>query len=108
MPTLRMDMSECLRGGVKRRDELDKNLFEILLSALFSQLCQRTFRQKLAALDDAYDIAQLFDFTHNVSGEDDGFSAVAAFADESDDASDSHDVEAKRRLVKDHHRRVVD
>src|SRR5713226_8442054 len=58
-------------------------------------------------MDDADDIAELFDFAHDVSGEDNGFALVAAFADESGNGARGHDVETVRGLVEDHNGRIV-
>ena len=75
---------------------------------LIAQLFQRAFGEKLAGLNDSDDVAELFDFRHDVSGENDGFTAVAAFADESGDGAGGHDVQAVGGLVEDHDRGIVD
>src|SRR5215471_8597868 len=107
MPILRSDMLPGLRVDVEWRNNLDEDFFEILLAIPVSQFGKRTFGQKLAGLDDSDYVAEFFDFAHDVRGEDDRFAAVAAFADEMNDAARGHDIEAERRLVEDHHRRVV-
>src|SRR6266581_4530403 len=58
-------------------------------------------------MDDANGVAELFDFAHDVGGEDDGFSLVAAVADEGNDDACGHDVEAKSGFIEDHNGRVV-
>src|SRR6266487_5699682 len=58
-------------------------------------------------MDDANGVAELFDFAHDVGGEDDGLAVVAAFANESGDGACGHDVEAKSGFIEDHDRRVV-
>src|SRR6267143_1597570 len=46
-----------------------------------AELSECTFDKELAGLDDADGVAELFDFAHDVGGEDDGFAEVAALAD---------------------------
>src|SRR5579864_347603 len=102
MPTLRSDILDSLRGSVVRGYNLDENFFEIILGVFIAELSESAFGKKFAGLDDADGVAELFDFGHDVRGEDDRFAAVAAFADESDNGACGHDVEAAGWLVKDH------
>ncbi len=53
-------------------------------------------------------VAELFDLAHDVGGEDDGFAAVTAFANEGGDGASGHDVEAVGGLVEDHDGWIVD
>src|SRR5260370_41266233 len=108
MPTLRSDISAGLRLEVMGRDNLDEDFFKIALAVFFAELLESAFGEELSAVDDANDVAELFDFAHDVSGEDDGFALIATFADEGDDGARGHDVEAKGGLVENHHRGIVD
>src|SRR2546428_11943749 len=107
MPTLRMDMSIGLRGDVVGPDDFDEDFFQIVFGILFAKLGESAFREELAVMDDANGVAELFDFAHNVCGEDDGFSLAAAVADEGNDDARGHDVEAKSGFIEDHNGRVV-
>src|SRR5712692_7670624 len=107
MPTLRKDMSAGLRGEVVGSDDFDKDLFEIVFGIFIPKLRQGAFGKKLPVMDDADEVAELFDFAHDVGGEDDGFAAVAAFANESGDGAGGHDIEAVGGLVEDHDRGIV-
>src|SRR5882757_2205489 len=106
--TLRSDMSVGLFGGVVRCDDFDENLFELVLGVLVAKLGEGPFDKEVAGLDDADGVAELFDFTHDVGGEDDGFAIVTAFADEGGDGEGGHDIEAVGGLVEDHDGRIVD
>src|SRR5256885_6472183 len=75
-------MSVGLCGNVVWRDDFDEDFLEVVLGVLVAEFGERTFGEKLARLDDADGVAELFDFTHDVCGEDDRFAVVAAFADE--------------------------
>src|SRR5438128_3296751 len=108
MPMLRSDMLLDLRIDIQRRNNFHKDLFEVSLVVSVSQLGKCSFREELAGLDDSNDVAKLFDFTHDVSGKDDGLATVPAFANEVDDAPGGHDVETQGGLVKDHDGRIVD
>src|SRR6266436_7204425 len=108
MPTLRSDISAGLRLEVMGRDNLDEDFFKIALAVFFAELLESAFGEELSAVDDANDVAELFDFAHDVSGEDDGFALIATFADEGDDGARGHDVEAKGGLIENHHRGIVD
>src|SRR5207244_5408977 len=90
------------------RDHLNKDLLEIVLGVLLPELIERAFSEELTGLDDADGIAELFDFAHNMSGEDDGLAVVAAFADKSGDGAGGHDIKTERGLIEDHDRGVVD
>src|SRR5258708_33615354 len=107
MPTLRMDISAGLLGDVVGRDDFDEDFLEVVFGKLVAELREGAFGEEFAGLDDTDDVAELFDFTHDVGGEDDGFSVVAALADESGDGAGSHNVEAAGRLVENHHRGIV-
>src|ERR1700674_1216303 len=107
MPTLRMDMSVGLLGGEVGRDDFDADFLEVTLGIFIAELRECTFDKELARLDDTDGVAELFDFTHDVGGEDDSLAVIAAFADERGDGAGGHDIEAVSRLVEDHHRRVV-
>src|SRR6266576_2480256 len=71
------------------------------------EIGERTFDKELARLDDADVVAELFDFAHDVGGEDDSLAVIATFADERGDGAGGHDIEAVGRFVEDHHRGVV-
>jgi hypothetical protein len=90
------------------RDDLDEDFLEITFGVPFAKLRESAFGEERAIVNDADDVAELFDFTHDVGGEDDGFAEVAAFADESDDGAGGHDVEAEGGFVEDHDGRIVD
>src|SRR6266849_4212792 len=107
MPTLRKDMSVGLRGDVVGSDDLDEDFLEIGFGVLIAKLSQGAFGKKLPVMDDTDEVAELFDFAHDVGGEDDGFAAVAALADEGGDGPGGHDIEAVGGLVEDHDRGMV-
>src|SRR5712692_1842167 len=90
------------------RDDFDKDFLKITLGVFFAELGEGAFGQKLSFVNDADDVAELLDFAHDVSREDDGLSPVAAFPNESNDGARGHDVEAERRLIENHYRRIVD
>src|SRR5713226_1507832 len=108
MPTLRRDMSVGLRGDVMGSDDFDEDFLEVVLGVLVAKLREGAFDKEFARLNDADGVAELFDFAHDVGGEDDGFAVVAAFADEAGDSAGGHDVEATGGLVEDHHWRIVE
>src|SRR5713226_3409722 len=108
MPTALRFMALGLHLGLEWADNFDEDFLEVLLGIFFAELREGAFGQKLAVVNDADDVAELFDFAHDVRGEDNGFAAVAAFADEGGDGASGHDVEAEGGLVEDHHRGVVD
>src|SRR5216683_449243 len=87
-------MALGLHLGLEWVDDFDEDLLEILLGVLFAELGEGAFGQELAVVNDADDVAELFDFAHDVGGEDDGFAAVAAFANEGGDGASGHFVEA--------------
>src|SRR5258708_4418058 len=92
MPTLRSDISAGLRLEVMGRDNLDEDFFKIALAVFFAELLESAFGEELSAVDDANDVAELFDFAHDVSGEDDGFALIATFAVEGEGGARGHDV----------------
>src|SRR5271163_2518286 len=108
MPMLRSDMLAGLLGNVVRSDDFDENFLEVLFVMLVAKLFESAFGQKFSGLDDADGVAEFFDFGHDVGGEDDGFAAVAALADELDDGARGHNVETAGGFVEDHDWRVVD
>src|SRR5260370_27891172 len=108
MPTALRFMALGLHLGLEWVDDFDEDLLEILLGVLFAELGEGAFGQELAVVNDADDVAELFDFAHDVRGEDDGLAAVAAFTDEGGDGASGHDVEAEGGLVEDLHRGVAD
>src|SRR5690349_11878589 len=108
MPILRADMSVDLRRSVVGSDDFDENVLEILFVMLIAKLRESAFGEKFAGLDDADGVAELFDFGHDVRGENDGLAVVAAFVDESSDGARGHDIEAIGRLVEDHDGGVMD
>src|SRR5439155_7390997 len=108
MPILRADILVSLRGNIVGSDDFDENVLEILFVMLIAKLRKGAFGEKFTGLDDADGVAELFDFGHDVRGEDDGFAVVAAFVDESGDAARGHDTEAVGGLIEDHDRRIVD
>src|SRR6266700_7967368 len=108
MPTLRRDTSVGLLGDVVGGDDFDEDFLEIVFGKLVAELREGAFGEEFAGLDDADDVAEFFHFAHDVGGEDDGFSVVTAFADESGDGAGSHNVEAAGGLVENHYRGIVD
>src|SRR5229473_6361916 len=102
MAMFRKDMSVGLRGDEVGCDDLDENLFQILFVVPIAKLRQDAFRKKLAVMDDADGVAELFDFAHDVRGEDDGLAKVAAFADKRGDGASGHDIEAGCGLIENH------
>src|SRR5260370_2441416 len=108
MPTALRFMALGLHLRLEWVDDFDEDLLEIRLGVLFAELREGAFGQELAVVNDADDVAKLFDFAHDVGGEDDGLAAVAAFTDEGGDGASGHDVEAEGGLVENHHRGVVD
>src|SRR5256886_9737171 len=102
MPILRADMSVDLRRSVVGSDDFDDNVLEILFVMLIAKLRESAFGEKFAGLDDADGVAELFDFGHDVRGENDGFAVVAAFVDESSDGARGHDIKTVGGLVEDH------
>src|SRR6476646_697492 len=107
MPTLRRDMSVVLLSDVVGRDDFDENFLELVLGIFVAKLCESAFDEEFAGLDDADGVAEFFDFSHDVCGEDDGFSVVAAFADEGSDGASGHNIEAVGGLIEDHDRGIV-
>src|SRR5216684_10802 len=107
MPTALRFTALDLHLGLERIDDFDEDFLEVLLGIFFAQLGEGAFGQELAVVNDADDVAELFDFAHDVGGEDDGFAAVAAFANESGDGAGGHDIEAVGGLVEDHDRGLV-
>src|SRR5260370_502540 len=105
MPTALRFMALGLHLRLEWVDDFDEDLLEILLGVLFAELREGPFGQELAVVSDADDVAELFDFAHDVGGEDDGFAAVAAFANEGGDGASRHDVEAEGGVLEDHRRR---
>src|SRR5207237_6407037 len=67
----------------------------------------RSFGQQPAIMNDADFVAQFFGFAHDVGGENDGFAACPAFANEGNDGPGADDVQAGGGLVKDHYRRIM-
>src|SRR5882724_3834386 len=108
MPMLRRDMLVGLRSDVMGRDDFDENFFEFVFRVPVTKLGEGAFNKEFAGLNDADGVAELFDFAHDVGGEDDGFTAVPALADEVDDGAGGHDVEAVGGFVENHYRRIVD
>src|SRR6516165_10115490 len=104
-PILRRLISDRLvvMGG----HDLHKDLFHIAYPLPLAKLLDGPFRQQPPVLDDSHDVAQFLHFAHHVRRKDHRFTAVAAFADEFDDGPRRHDVQPQRRLVKNHHRRIV-
>src|ERR1700721_3987835 len=100
-------MGSGLRVG-ERANNLDDDFFEIVFVVFGAKFSERAFFEKFAAVNNADVIAEALDFGHDVSGENDGFAAVAAVSDEGYDGAGGHDVEAGGGLVKDHDGRIVD
>src|SRR5579884_55609 len=107
MPTFLTDISSTLRRSVMRRDDFYENLFQVLLPVSLPKLRKGAFRQQLAVLDNSDDVAQLLHLAHYVRRENHRLSPVPAFANKRDNGSRRHDVQAQRRLVEDHHRRIM-
>src|SRR6267378_8710111 len=99
MPTLRRDMSVGSRVDVVGRDNFDEDFFEIVFGIFIAELREGAFGEELAVLNDADDVAELFDFGHDMGGEDDGFAEVAALANKRGEGASGHDVEAVGRLI---------
>src|SRR5437667_10626937 len=108
MPILRADMSVDLRRSVVGSDDFDENVLEILFVMLIAKLRESAFGEKFAGLDDADGVAELFDFGHDVRGENDGFAVVAAFVDESSDGARGHDIKTVGGLVEYHEAPALD
>src|SRR5690348_139963 len=108
MPTLRRDMSVFLLGDIVRRNDFDEDFLEISLGIFVAKLGESALGKKLAGLNDADGVAELFDFGHDMSGKNNGFAVVAALADEGGDGASGHDVQAVGGLVKDHGGGIVD
>src|SRR5579859_2738615 len=102
MPTFRRDMSVFLLGDIMRRNDFDEDFLEIMLGIFVAKLGESALGKKLAGLNDADGVAELFDFGHDMGGKDNGFAVVAAFADEGGDGASGHDVKAVGGFVKDH------
>src|SRR5882724_8017757 len=107
MLTLRMDMSVGLLGDIVWRDDFDEDFLEFVFGVFVAELRESALGKELAGLDDADGVAELFDFGHDVGGEDDGFAIVAALANEGSDGAGGHDVEAVGGLVENHDGRIV-
>src|SRR5262249_46693179 len=97
-----------LRFDIQGRNDFDEDLFEVFFAMFFAKLRERSFGEQLAGLNDANHITESFDLGHDVSGEDDGFSAVTAFADKIDNAARRHYVKAGRRFVENHNGGIMD
>src|SRR5690348_14391058 len=108
MPMLRRDMSVFLLGDIMRRNDFDEDFLEIMLRIFIAKLGESALGKKLAGLNDADGVAELFDFGHDMSGKDNGFAVVAALADEGGDGASGHDVKSVGGLVKDHDGGIVD
>src|SRR5579864_2160230 len=76
-PTALRFMALDLHPGLQRAYDLDENLLEIGLGVFFAKLGEGAFGQQLAVVNDADDVAEFFDFAHDVGGEDDRLAAVA-------------------------------
>src|ERR1700690_1412479 len=108
MPIFWRDISAGLLVDVERCDDLDENFLEVVFFVLLAELREGAFGKKFSGLDDADNVAEFFDFAHDMRGEDHGFSALAAFADEFNDGAGGHDVQAQGGLIEDHDLWVVD
>src|SRR5690348_2178093 len=75
---------------------------------MIAHFFERSFGAEFAPVNDADAVAELFGFGHHVRGEDDGFSALAALADEVNDRAGGHHVEAAGGLVENHYGGIVD
>src|SRR2546421_12475693 len=95
MPTLRMDMSVGLLGGQEGRDDFDEDFLEVMLGIFIAEFGECTFDQELARLDDTDGVAELFDFAHDVGGEDDSLAVIATFADERGDGAGGRSEERR-------------
>src|SRR5208337_2111179 len=108
MPMLRRFISVGLLPGVQRSDDLHENFFQVVFAVARAKCAKGALGEELAGMNDADDVAQFLHLAHHVGGENDGFAALAAFANEVDDRARGHDVQAKRGLVKNHNLGVVD
>src|SRR5208337_17716 len=107
MPMLWRFMSVGPLPGVVRSDDLHEDFLQVVFTIARTQSGKGTLREELAGLNDADDVAQFIHLAHHVSGENHGFAPLAALADEVDDRAGRHDVQANRRLVKNHYLWVV-
>src|SRR6266851_3534070 len=101
-------MSVVLRRNVRRLNNLYEDFLEVLFGVALAKLGEGAFGEEASAVNDADGVAELFDFAHDVRGENDGLAVLAALADEADDGARGHDVQASGRLVKNHHGGIVD
>src|ERR1700730_13464462 len=108
MPTALRFIELDLHLRLQRCDDFDEYFLEILLAVFFAQFGQSAFSQKFAVVNDADDIAELFHFAHDVRGENNRLAAVATLSNKRGDGASGHNVQTKRRLIEDHHRRIVD
>src|ERR1700746_4058439 len=104
IPILRSDIRVSLRRNVVWSDDLYEYFFQVWFAVGRSQLLDRSFGQQLSVLDDPNDVAELFDFAHDVRRENHSLAQIAAVADEGGNRSRRHDVKTKRGLVENHHR----
>src|SRR6266446_1956114 len=88
-------------------DNLHEHFFKIILSVPLPQLLERSLRQQSSALNNSHDVAQFFHFAHHVRRENHCFAAVPALTDEFNDRPRCHDIQTKRRLIENHHGRIV-
>src|SRR5690348_16892481 len=101
-------MTLGLHTGELRAYDLDDNFLNVVFGIFGAQLRHGAFGEKLAPVNDANVVAEAFDLAHDVRGKNDGFAAVAALGNETDDGAGGHDVEPGGWLVKNHYGRVVD
>src|SRR5437016_8047296 len=102
----RSRISDCLRD-VMRRDNLHEHFFEIIFSVPLPQLLECSLRQQFAALNNSHDVAQFLHLAHHVRRENHSFAAAPALTDEFNDRPSGHDIQTERRLIKNHHWRIV-
>src|SRR5271165_4810936 len=108
MPMSCRRMSGSLLGFVVGRNDLHKNLLQILLLVALPEIRERALGEEFAGLDDADDVAEFFDFAHDVGGEGPGVAALAALADEVDDGEGGYGVQGEGGRVENHHLRRVE
>src|SRR6202158_1395564 len=95
----------CLEGSLFH--DLDEDIFQILFAGSVAQLGEGALGQQPAVVDDPDVIAELFDFAHDMRGENHRLAAIAAFPDETDDRARGHYVQAHGGLIENHHRGIV-
>ena len=87
---------------------MHENILEVAQAGVCAQVIQRALRQQAAGVDDADAVTEFFHLAHHMGGEDDRLAPLAAFADEGDDGTRGHHVQADGGLVENHHLGIMD